>query len=65
MNDAAEGWCNTFPELLVLHQPSRWTFMEVLKDDQESNEQVTILVLGGHTQLEPPTHNDTNTIKFV
>lgn len=39
--------------------------MEVLKDDQESNEQVTILVLGGHTQLEPPTHNDTNTIKFV
>ncbi|KFD46115.1 hypothetical protein M514_13010 [Trichuris suis] len=38
---------------MVVHHPSIWKFIEVLKDEQEDNEQVIAQILGGHRQIRP------------
>ena len=55
MNNALEGWYSKFQRLTVVHHSSIWRFTEMLKDEQESNEQVAIHGPGGHTQIWPPT----------
>ncbi|KFD66258.1 hypothetical protein M514_21545 [Trichuris suis] len=52
-NNAVEGWHNKFQKLMVVHHPSIWKFIEVLKDEQEDNEQVITQILGGHRQIRP------------
>ncbi|KHJ40130.1 hypothetical protein D918_09827 [Trichuris suis] len=54
-NNAAEGWHNKFQKVMVVHHPSIWKFIEVLKGEQEDNEQAIAQVLGGHRQVRPAT----------
>ncbi|KFD61048.1 hypothetical protein M514_08442 [Trichuris suis] len=54
-NNAVECWHNKFQKVMVVHYPSIWKFIEVLKDEQEDNEQAIAQMLGDHRQIRPAT----------
>ena len=40
---------------MVVHHTSIWRFADILKDEQQSNQQVSTQALGSHIQIQPPT----------
>lgn len=40
---------------MVVHHTSIWRFTDILKDEQQSNQQVSTQALSSHTQIQPPT----------
>ena len=71
MNKASGGWQSKFQKLMVVPYPLIWRFIEVLKDEQKSNRQVTTQVLNSlsgnsippprpqHPELSPTNTLDT------
>lgn len=64
-NNTVEGWHHKFQKLMLLHHPSVWRFIEVLKDEQQSSEQVVIRFLVVTLRYSHQLHNYTDKIKSV
>ena len=69
MNKASGGWQSKFQKLMVVPYPLIWRFIEVLKDEQKSNRQVTTQVLNSLSgnsipppRPQPPELSPTNTL---
>ena len=60
-----EGWHGKFQELMGIRHPSIWRFIDMLKDEQQSNEQLSPRLLVVTLQYCYQLHSNTDKIKFV